>query len=335
MAEPYPAETNASGEITSFIALPTVFTPPSSCSTVFRLNGFSIVAYDPGFGIDVDTRVRCAPAAVTTWWEQRRLGVYNGDGHTAMSIGPLTCPYQWSTVASYVKDEVSTLAMCCPPDYTLTNTNGHAGSLVGDCRSNVLTGAVLTFASSNVSEGRWRMNSTTVEWESFIGAIAVVGWNTLPGATGAPSSLSATATTNLSPPAETNTDASALPRQTTPTEPTPTILPSTPTEIPTSINQGIPLSTTIGIGVGVGVGVIAIFLVAFLLWRRRRRQLRSSEEPPAFDARAPIPYEPDKYAYQSYYHELYGHQDGRPAGMAEMPVPQYVAELDARYPRVI
>lgn len=115
MAEPYPAETNASGEITSFIALPTVFTPPSSCSTVFRLNGFSIVAYDPGFGIDVDTRVRCAPAAVTTWWEQRRLGVYNGDGHTAMSIGPLTCPYQWSTVASYVKDEVSTLAMCCPP----------------------------------------------------------------------------------------------------------------------------------------------------------------------------------------------------------------------------
>lgn len=115
MAEAYPAETNQAGTITSFIELPTIFTPPSSCSTIYRLNGFSLVAYDPGFGIDIDTRVRCAPGAVTTWWEQARLGIITGEGHTAVSIGPLACPDRWTTVATSIKNEISTLAMCCPP----------------------------------------------------------------------------------------------------------------------------------------------------------------------------------------------------------------------------
>jgi hypothetical protein len=118
MANVYPPETN-DGVVTSWVPLTTTFTPSVGCESKFRLNGPSLVAYDPGYGLDIDARVKCAPPAVTTWWEQGRLGKGrlgkgNDDGHTAASIGPLTCPNAWSTVATSVSGS-STHAMCCPP----------------------------------------------------------------------------------------------------------------------------------------------------------------------------------------------------------------------------
>lgn len=109
----YPAETN-DGVVTSWVPLTTEFTASSSCSTEYRLNGPSLVAYDPGYGLDIDPDVICAPPAVTTWWEQGRLGRGNEDGHTAASLGPMTCPDGWATVVTSRKDQSSTLAMCCP-----------------------------------------------------------------------------------------------------------------------------------------------------------------------------------------------------------------------------
>lgn len=114
MTSLYPAETN-DGVVTSWIPLTTVYTPPTGCSTQFRLNGPSLVAFDPGYGLDIDSKVICAPPAVTTWWEQGRLGQGAASGHTAASIGPLTCPSSWTTVATSVKDKISTNIMCCPP----------------------------------------------------------------------------------------------------------------------------------------------------------------------------------------------------------------------------
>lgn len=112
MTAVYPAVTS-NGDVTSFIPLTTLFRPSSKCSEYFRLNGPSLVVFDPGYGLDIDSDVRCVPSAVTTWWEQARLG-FNGDDHTAISIGPLTCPYEWETVATSVENGSSTLAMCCP-----------------------------------------------------------------------------------------------------------------------------------------------------------------------------------------------------------------------------
>ena len=109
----YPAETN-NGVVTSWIPLTTVFIPSASCSDEFRLNGPSLVAFDPGYGLDINPNVVCAPPAVTTWWEQGRLGQGDDPGHTAASLGPLTCPDAWKTVVSSIKDHSSTLAMCCP-----------------------------------------------------------------------------------------------------------------------------------------------------------------------------------------------------------------------------
>jgi hypothetical protein len=83
--------------VTSWIPLTSIFTPSSRCESIFRLNGPSLVAFDPGYGLDINTAVKCAPSAVTSWWEQARLGV-GGDEHMALSIQPLTCPHLWTTV---------------------------------------------------------------------------------------------------------------------------------------------------------------------------------------------------------------------------------------------
>lgn len=112
MTTVYPAVTS-NGAVTSFVPLTTVFTPSADCSNYYRLNGPSLVAFDPGYGLDIDTQVRCLPPAVTTWWEQGRLGAVDDD-HTALSLGPMTCPDEWTTVATSIEDRSSTLAMCCP-----------------------------------------------------------------------------------------------------------------------------------------------------------------------------------------------------------------------------
>ncbi|KAI5918707.1 hypothetical protein F4810DRAFT_558552 [Camillea tinctor] len=175
MTDIYPAET-LSGTVTSFIPLTTTFTPSAGCSDFFRLNGPSLVAFDPGYGLDIDTNVRCLPSAVTTWWEQGRFGDASDGAHTAVSIGPLTCPDKWPTVASSVKDSSSTLVMCCPPDYHLEN--GIPGSVIGDCLSDVPSGATIRFASTSPDNSEsWSTATTDLASDSSVGAIAVVGWN--------------------------------------------------------------------------------------------------------------------------------------------------------------
>ncbi|TQN65187.1 hypothetical protein CSHISOI_10244, partial [Colletotrichum shisoi] len=323
--------TDQAGTVTSFIALPTVFTPPSSCSTIYRLNGFSLVAYDPGFGIDIDTRVQCVPAAVTTWWEQGRLGFNTGEGHTAVSIGPLACPDRWTTVATSIKDNHSTLAMCCPPDYTLAN--GLSGSIMGDCRSNLLTDAVITYASTHFTNRQaWTMATTTIARPTYVGAIAILGW-TLDLA--ASETVSATATSDdvttatTVVPGQVETATNALYLTTTIPNPFPTTNRSALEATESSAVPGLPLPTAIGIGIGAGVGVISLAALAFFLWRRSRKQHRGSEAPPISERDPPIMMEPDNYSYATHYHELYGQQHERHQGPTEMFAPQTFAELDA------
>lgn len=108
----YPAVTDDSGDVVSFIPLTTTFSAPRSCSSIFRLDGPSLMAYDPGYAVEINSDVICGPPAVTTWWEQARLGVGPSD-HTALSIGPLTCPGPFTTATTSVQDG-STSVFCCP-----------------------------------------------------------------------------------------------------------------------------------------------------------------------------------------------------------------------------
>jgi hypothetical protein len=114
MSSPYPAETNG-GVVTSWIPLTTSFASVSGCSNSYMLEGPSLVAFDPGYGLSINSDATCQPSAVTTWWKQARLGGGSGSGHTAVSILPLTCPDGWSTVATSISDSTTTQAMCCPP----------------------------------------------------------------------------------------------------------------------------------------------------------------------------------------------------------------------------
>ncbi|KAK7455428.1 hypothetical protein Landi51_02632 [Colletotrichum acutatum] len=323
MATAYPAVTDDNGTVTSFIALPTAFTPPTSCSTIYRLNGFSLAAYDPGYGIDIDTRVRCAPPAVTTWWEQGRLGLNDGEGHIAVSIGPLVCPERWVTVATSVKNDTSsTLAMCCP--------QGIAGSVEGDCRSDLLSGAVITYASTSAPDtSSWTMATSTLTQPGFVGAIAVLGWNIEETAATPIARVTVTDAT----PTPTNAvkiNTLALPRETASTT---TLPPSGATSTPES--AALPLPTAIGIGVGAVVGVIALAILGFFLWRRKRKQQRrAGETVPVVEEYLARPLEPNKFASPApRYHELYVHQHGRNRQeVTELPAPQLYAELDGSGP---
>lgn len=111
MANIYPPETT-SGVVTSYIPLTDVFVPPESCKSVFR-EGASWIAYDLLYGLEINSNVVCQPSAVTTWWTQATSGSPLS-GQTIVSIGPLSCPSSWNTVATSLKDVSSTAAMCCP-----------------------------------------------------------------------------------------------------------------------------------------------------------------------------------------------------------------------------
>ncbi|KAH9988826.1 hypothetical protein F4779DRAFT_610745 [Xylariaceae sp. FL0662B] len=265
MSRLYPPETS-SGVVTSFIPLTTAFTPSVECTSYFRLNGPSLVAFDPGYGLDINTDVRCAPSAVTTWWEQGRFGGGSDTDHTAVSLGPLTCPDEWTTLASSVKEKSSTLALCCPSGYYLKN--GTPGSVGGDCLSDISSGATLTFAStSGFDSTSWRTATTTLSDKSYVGAIAVVGWNI----------ESASSTTSATSPQSTVSSFSSatITSSTGPSDNPSLISTSQPPSNPTPVSQkstNISAGTAAGIGVGVGVGVILFSILVYIGCVKRSRK---------------------------------------------------------------
>ncbi|EFQ32692.1 LPXTG-domain-containing protein [Colletotrichum graminicola M1.001] len=220
--------------------------------------------------------------------------------------------------------------MCCPPDYTLANSI--SGSIAGDCRSNILTGAIVTYASTSVTNTRdWTMVTTTVARPTYVGAIAIVGWtfDITASETASTSTLGLGETAAETTRPEQPNTTSVSPQGTTASEAfTTTTSPALATTAPPALS-GLPLPTTIGVGVGAGAGVIILTALAFFLWRRKRKQQRRCEPPPADDFQPPMPVKPDKFSYVARHHELYGQQPERHMGAAEMPVPQYFAELDA------
>ncbi|KAI0965894.1 hypothetical protein F4678DRAFT_310512 [Xylaria arbuscula] len=260
----YPAATS-DGAVTSFLPLTSLFTPSAECSDYFRLNGPSLVAFDPGYGLDIDPQVRCVPSAVTTWWEQGRLGV-NDDDHTAISLGPLVCPYEWKTVATSVEDKSSTVAMCCPSGYYLAN--GVPGLVVGDCLSDVSEGMVLTYASTSTDNSEvWYTKTTSLDESSTVGAIAIVGWK-----------IELTTSTTKE-----TTSSSATIRSRPATTPKPISVSSSSPTSSMSSNESSHISPGIaaGIGVGVGLGVIgtaSLLVVICLMRRRKKRQLAEKSQ---------------------------------------------------------
>jgi len=312
------AETNGD-EVTSWIPLTTVFTPSSGCESVFRLNGPSLVAFDPGYGLDIDPAVKCAPSAVTTWWEQARLGV-GGVEHTAISIQPLTCPHLWTTVATYIKDSSTTQIMCCPSGYS--NPRATSGSVNGDCLSSVSKGMVLTYASTAAGVSTdWSMVTTTLSASSNVGAIAVVGFNVARVTSTATADSSAGLTTASSDFSSRLSTSSFSDERSSPTGTAPSN---------SSSDDGLSTGAKVGIGLGASLGILgigALILTVFL--HRCRRKNRSSERQAAAAPVATFGVE-DKtsgVAPHDFTQEIYGRPvfSELPSGQVHSPV-----ELDTQ-----
>ena len=107
----YPPETNT-GTLTSWIPIITTFASPSGCESLYWSYVIGTLAvWDPGYGISVDTHIKCHPRAATSWWDQGRLGV---DSATVVSLGPITCPSDYTTVTTMIQNQFSTFVACCP-----------------------------------------------------------------------------------------------------------------------------------------------------------------------------------------------------------------------------
>ncbi|PSN59094.1 hypothetical protein BS50DRAFT_605398 [Corynespora cassiicola Philippines] len=245
-----PTETN-NCDVTSWIPLTSIFTPSSGCESIFRFNGPSLVAFDPGYGLDIDTQVKCAPSAVTTWWEQARMG-NGGNEHTVVSIQPLICPSDWTTI------------MCCPSGYRLAHAT--PGPVNGDCISNLRSGMKLTYAwTPKNSPSEWEITNTKMEFSSSAGAIAVVGYNV-----DCPESTTSHSVTEAS--------TITLPNPT----PTPTLpLPDTTfiSSSPDSKNNGLSVGAKIRIGIGSslgGIGVSALVIAMLIIRKRYKKSINIS-----------------------------------------------------------
>lgn len=111
----HPPETNL-GIVTSWLPLTTTYPSQSGCSSDIYArwgitSGYNAVAFDPEYGISVNTSVSCLPAQATTWWDQ--LGLQDTTS-TVISLGPVICPAQYTTIGTSLVGVGSTLVVCCP-----------------------------------------------------------------------------------------------------------------------------------------------------------------------------------------------------------------------------
>ncbi|GJP92699.1 hypothetical protein AnigIFM59636_011501 [Aspergillus niger] len=259
----YPPETDSSGTVTSYMPLTSVWTASSGCESKFRLDGPSLMAWDPGYMLDIDTNARCCPPQMVTWWEQALLGV-GGQYHTQMEIGPFTGPESWPTVASSIKNQYSTLWMCCPSGYFLSQ--GTVGQVTGRCMSSVYSGQTLTYGSTPLSDHTaWTIATTTLTTDSTVGAIDIVGWEIKYPVTATATAISTSTSTA-------STSSSTL-----------TSVPSTAEDNTSTSDNSLSAGAKAGIGIGVGVGAVGIIalILALFLFNQRKRLAINSQQPVA------------------------------------------------------
>ena len=107
----YLLETHA-GTVTSWIPIGTALSSPKGCESLYwSVGGGTLAVWDPGYGISVDTNIKCHPPAATSWWDQDHLGV---NSLTTLSLGPFACPSDYTTGATMVQNQSRTFVACCP-----------------------------------------------------------------------------------------------------------------------------------------------------------------------------------------------------------------------------
>lgn len=107
------------GTVTSWLTITSAWPMQAGCSSaLWNVWSTAIVAFDPGYGLGVDSLFSCLPPAATTWWEQSHTS-YSG---TTFRLGPLVCPQAYTTASTSKQDETSTFIACCPSYVVLLTT---------------------------------------------------------------------------------------------------------------------------------------------------------------------------------------------------------------------
>ncbi|KAI1380736.1 hypothetical protein F4677DRAFT_196371 [Hypoxylon crocopeplum] len=161
-------ETN-SGVVTSWIPVPTVHPHQAGCENLlWQYVPNVIAAWDPGYGIEVDTKATCLPKAATTWWLQDRFGPISD---SVFSLGPVTCPQDYYTATVSAKDATSTFIACCPFNYGFASFMAPGNT--GQCTSKLKKGDIVTFAQR---DSGWKITSSTATEATTVAAVQVNGW---------------------------------------------------------------------------------------------------------------------------------------------------------------
>lgn len=114
--------TTKNNTITSWIPMDRGWTMPTGCASLFHYNiypfdGPKLVAYDPSWGVDIDTSYSCQPTAVSSWFLQATTTSTQSGSQiftTSISIKPMTCPDGYSEAAIKAIDASTSAVMCCP-----------------------------------------------------------------------------------------------------------------------------------------------------------------------------------------------------------------------------
>ncbi|KAE9372893.1 hypothetical protein N431DRAFT_376178 [Stipitochalara longipes BDJ] len=260
----YPPETH-NGIVTSWVPLTSAYPSSSGCETLWWSVVVSTLAvWDPGYGLSVDSNVHCVPQPVTSWWNQDRLGQ---NSLTQLSIGPITCPVDYTTVATSIVDQTSTFVACCPPNYTLVEIESEGDT--NQCSSILPANENIAYAVRDESMN-WITATTSYTTATPVWGIQINGYN-----------IAQVSSTSLKP----STGPTSTSSGTGTGTPTPTPQPSTG------------LSTGAKAGIGIGVALVAIAFGALIVWILARRRKRGQDYAVAAPPPSELAYEPPKGAY--------------------------------------
>ncbi|KAI1778186.1 hypothetical protein F4818DRAFT_289064 [Hypoxylon cercidicola] len=320
-------ETNT-GVVTSWIPITTAHpTHPGCESLIWKYNPTVLAAWDPGYGVEVDTDATCLPKPVTTWWLQDRFGPIK---ETVLSIGPVTCPQDYYTATTSKKDDSSTYVACCPFDYSFAKFMGPGGT--GQCTSVVKAGGIVTYA---VRDGGWKTTSSSVSQATTAAAIPVNGWVFAAAAATESTTVSTTACPNSCDAAISEALANTIAADN-----------STCATSGSQISAG----AAAGIGVGVSVGLTGLMALGAALLMMYRTRKAAHKRPPAahiaefansggkgtdtsaqvFPTYSPVPRETPSPSERPQYYQSYG-RDAWDASTPCLPLPsQSDAHANAR-----
>ncbi|KAH0439388.1 hypothetical protein CcaCcLH18_02865 [Colletotrichum camelliae] len=168
----------ANGRPTVYSPLPTPWPMNSDCAsrTYRQSDDGPIIAWDPYFGMNIDSKAAtCFPAAVTSWWFQTVSQA------TSIALGPtFECPQLYTAAQTLLEAGGVQHVFCCPSDYSFNVPQPNRPVFPSQCLSMATPGQTITYDSLTIgTNGAIAKRTTSVvnSAEVTIWAVPVNGYN--------------------------------------------------------------------------------------------------------------------------------------------------------------